>query len=82
MKHEDRLGMRASVQDGYAVIDWVSYNAAVKPYATATRELPSGRVQTYGAMHHRVVLHSLCPTLRTSWISPLPHGVWAVWYLP
>ena len=54
MKHEDRLGMRASVQDGYAVIDWVSYNAAVKPYATATRELPSGRVQTYGAMHHRV----------------------------
>ena len=44
----------ASAQSGYEVIDWVGYHAAVKPSAIAMRELPSGRVQTYGGMHIRV----------------------------
>jgi len=38
----------------YEVVDWVAYQAKVSPKAIATRELPSGRSQGYGEMHHRV----------------------------
>jgi len=36
------------------VIDWIAFNAAQKPKHTALIELPSGRRQTYEAMHQRV----------------------------
>lgn len=36
------------------VIDWVEHNAASRPGALATVELPSGRRQTYAQMHDRV----------------------------
>ena len=39
---------------GYAVIDWLAYHAATQPDAVATRELPTGRTQSYQAMHDRV----------------------------
>mgnify|MGYP001116771079 CR=1 FL=1 len=44
----------ALAQTGYEVIDWIGYHAAVNPSALATRELPSGRTQTYHEMHVRV----------------------------
>lgn len=36
------------------VIDWISWNAGNTPDATATVELPSGRVQSYAQMNERV----------------------------
>jgi fatty-acyl-CoA synthase len=44
----------ADVDFGYTTTDWISYHAHVNPRGIATRELPSGRIQTYDAMHHRV----------------------------
>ena len=38
----------------YEVVDWVAYQANVSARSFATRELPSGRVQTYEEMHQRV----------------------------
>ncbi len=36
------------------IVDWIAHNAANLPDATATIELPSGRRQSYAAMHDRV----------------------------
>lgn len=41
---------------GYDVVDWIKYHATVNSDGIATREIPSGRAQSYGAMHHRVGL--------------------------
>ncbi|MDE0983237.1 MAG: AMP-binding protein [Yoonia sp.] len=54
MVFHDEPSFIASNGNGYDVIDWVGYHAAVKPRAIATRELPSGRLQSYAAMNQRV----------------------------
>ncbi len=41
-------------QTHYDVVDWVAYHAQTNPTGIAMRELPSGRVHSYGAMHDRV----------------------------
>jgi len=54
MQLDDTRRLIASAQMAYDVVDWVAYHAAVKPNAFATRELPSGRTQSYAEMHDRV----------------------------
>jgi acyl-CoA synthetase (AMP-forming)/AMP-acid ligase II len=54
MQLDDTRRLIASAQMAYDVVDWVAYHAAVKPNAFATRELPSGRTQSYVEMHDRV----------------------------
>ena len=54
MQLDDTRRLIASAQMAYDVVDWVAYRAAVKPNALATRELPSGRMQSYAEMHDRV----------------------------
>ena len=36
------------------VVDWLGYNAGLKPNQTALIELPSGRRQSYVEAHERV----------------------------
>lgn len=54
MSVQETPGTAAGGRHGYDVVDWIAYHATVNPHGIAMRELPSGRVQTYGQMHDRV----------------------------
>ncbi|WP_439104444.1 AMP-binding protein [Celeribacter marinus] len=62
MQIDDTPRLNPSAQQAYEVVDWLAYHAAVQPNALATRELPSGRTQSYASMHNRVgkVSAALC----------------------
>ena len=56
-EHDDKrkhLTMTTNQPSGYDVVDSIAYHAKVAPQEIATRELPSGRVQTYSGLHRRV----------------------------